>query len=250
MRWWTAGISPHSAVATALRIARDTYDITRVERDEVLRYLGYHGQALSEELDTRIDEVVARCLDIARPRASLASFAVAKHSESSVELAGCTLHLTGQDIAEHLADASEVVLFAVTIGADIDRELRRLSLTDTLEQVIFDAAATAAVERATDAAEARARAYAASQDAYTSWRFSPGYGDLPLDCQPELLAALDATRRLGITLTPSKLMVPTKSVTAIVGVHPTPQPGLDTPCSLCALSDFCSIRTSGRTCRG
>ena len=55
-------------------------------------------------------------------------------------------------------------------------------------------------------------------------RFSPGYGDLPLSVQPAFLAALDATRRLGITLTSSFLMVPTKSVTAFVGVA-RPSPG-------------------------
>jgi len=116
--------------------------------------------------------------------------------------------------------------------------------------VIFDSAATALVERAADAANARARAYAAKQGSFTSWRFSPGYGDLPLAVQRDFLAALDATRQLGITLTPSNLMVPTKSVTAIVGVHPDPQPGLESSCAVCSLAEFCTIRQTGRTCRG
>lgn len=233
-----------------LRIARESYQIARVDRSEVLRYLGYRGQALTEELDARIEAVTRRCMNIARPRATLASYAVAERSEDAVTLVGCTLRLTGHDIVEHLADAHEVVLLATTLGAGVDRELQRLALTNTLEQVIFDAVATALVERATDAAEARARAYAAGQQAYTSWRFSPGYGDLPLSCQPALLAALDATRQLGITLTPSQLMLPTKSVTALVGIHPKPQAGLESSCSICSLADFCTIRPTGRTCRG
>ena len=233
-----------------LRVARETYSISSVDRQEVLRYLGYHGQALSGELDGRIDAVVASCLKIAKPRATIAAFPVQSVSPNEVILDGCTLRLTGHDIAAHLADAREVVLFAATLGADVDRELRRLSLTDPLGQVVFDSVATALVERAADAAEARARAYAASQGAFTSWRFSPGYGDLPLDVQSSFLAVLDATRQLGITLTPSNLMVPTKSVTAIVGIHPSPQPGLESSCSICALADFCTIRQTGRTCRG
>lgn len=233
-----------------LRIAREAYDIASVDRGEVLRYLGYHGQELTPQLDARIDEVVARCAAIARPRASLASFFVRGRSDDAIELEGCTLRLTGHDIAGHLASATEVVLFAATLGADVDRELRRLSLVDPLEQVIFDSAATALVERAADAANARARAYAAEQGCFTSWRFSPGYGDLPLAVQRDFLAALDATRQLGITLTPSNLMVPTKSVTAIVGVHPDPQPGLESSCAVCSLAEFCTIRQTGRTCRG
>jgi hypothetical protein len=233
-----------------LRIAREALAIGSVSRSEVLRYLGYQGQPLSPELDRRIDDTVARCIRIARSRMCMASYAVREIGAQGVALEGCTLRLTGHDIVEHLADASEVMLFATTLGAGIDRELRRLSLTDALEQVIFDAAATALVERATDAAEARARAYAAEANAYTSWRFSPGYGDLPLGAQGDFLAALDATRQLGITLTPSDLMVPTKSVTALVGIHPTAQPGLVSSCSICSLSDFCTIRQTGRTCRG
>ena len=237
-------------MSRGLRIARTSYEITSVSRDEVLRYLGHSGQDLSPELATRIDDVTARCLSIARPRATLASYAVRHADESEVTLEGCTLRLTGHDIAEHLASATEVVLFAATLGAAIDRELRRLSLTDTLEQVIFDAAATALVERAADATDAQARAYAAGQGSYPSWRFSPGYGDLPLSVQADFLAALDATRQLGITLTPSDLMVPTKSVTAIVGIHPTPQPGLESSCAICSLAEFCTLRPTGRTCRG
>lgn len=233
-----------------LRIARTSYEITSVSHDEVLRYLGHRGQDLSPELAARIDDVTQRCLSIARPRATLASYVVRHAGQSDIALEGCTLRLTGHDMAQHLASATEVVLFAATLGADVDRELRRLSLTDTLEQVIFDAAATALVERAADATDARVRAYAAEQGCYTSWRFSPGYGDLPLSVQSDFLAALDATRQLGITLTPSDLMVPTKSVTAVVGIHPTPQPGLESSCAICSLAEFCTLRPTGRTCRG
>lgn len=235
---------------TGLRIARESYLIAQVSRDEVLRYLGYQGQALSTELSERLDTVTQRCLSMARPRATIASFPVRPMTTEAIELEGCTLRLTGCDITNHLADATEVVLFAATLGADIDRELRRFSLVDTLEQVLFDAVATAIIERTADAANARIRAYAAEQGFFTSWRFSPGYGDLPLTVQRDFLAALDATRQLGITLTPSNLMVPTKSVTAIVGIHPTPQPGLELSCSVCSLAEFCTIRQTGRTCRG
>ncbi|MBR3234277.1 MAG: hypothetical protein IKG11_01540 [Atopobiaceae bacterium] len=237
-------------MASTLRIARESYRIKGVSTDDVLRYLGYHGQSFDGQLARRIDAAVVRCLTLAKPRGTLAAFYVHRHDEKAIELEGCTLCLIGHDICAHLDTASEVVLFAVTLGADIDRELRRLSLTDPLGQVVFDAASTALVERAADAANAHVRAYAAQKGAFTSWRFSPGYGDLPLFTQRDLLAALDATRQLGITLTPSDLMVPTKSVTAIVGVHPTPQPGLESSCSICSLYDFCTIRQTGRTCRG
>ena len=50
-------------------------------------------------------------------------------------------------------------------------------------------------------------------------RFSPGYGDFPLEYQRELLGVLDAAKRIGLTLTDSLLMAPSKSVTAVIGVY-------------------------------
>lgn len=205
---------------------------------EVLRYLGHSGQEVTPDLEEHIDAALIRCEEVARPKATWRGF-----SPSS-------LRLPGKDIAAHLAESVEVVLMAVTLGHGVDQELRRLSLTDPLGQVVFDAAATAMVEQLADETEAHIRNEAHERGLYCSWRFSPGYGDLPLDVQPDILGRLDATRRLGITLTASNLMVPTKSVTAVVGLHPTPQPGLASSCGVCTLRPHCALRERGVTCRG
>lgn len=205
---------------------------------EVLRYLGHTGQEISPALEERIAGAMARCKEVARPT-------VVQRTYPASEL---PLELPGNDIATHLLDAVEVALFAVTLGHGVDKELRRLAIVDPLEQVVFDAAATALVEQEANRIEVDLRSRAAERGLYCSWRFSPGYGDLPLSVQPMFLQVLDAARRLGITLTPSNLMVPTKSVTAIVGLHPTPQPGLASSCSICQLADFCSLRARGMRC--
>ena len=175
---------------------RRDYDVRSVERAEVLRYLGYAGQPVTPELDARIDEVVASCLATCRPCGATRVFDVAGHGERDgvpvIELAGTALSLEGRSIAEHLDGAVAVGVLAVTAGMGVEAELRRLSLTDRLAQVIFDAAGTAAVERAADAAEADVVAEAAARGLHCGTRFSPGYGDLPLSTQPVLLGALDA----------------------------------------------------------
>ncbi|MBR3224920.1 MAG: hypothetical protein IKF78_06330 [Atopobiaceae bacterium] len=205
---------------------------------ELLRYLGHGGQDVTPELKRRMDAMCELCDEVARPACVVQAF----------DARQLPLDLPGNDIAEHLRDACEVVLFAVTLGHGVDRELRKLAATDSLGQVVFDAAATAAIEREASRVEAKVRLDAARRGLYCSWRFSPGYGDLPLSVQPAILRTLNATRRLGITLTPSYLMIPTKSVTAIVGVHPTPQPGLASSCAVCNLSEFCELRKRGATC--
>ena len=232
----------------------EAYRIGSIDRSEVLRYLGYTGQEIAPELDRRIDAVVARALSVARPRGCVAVFDVAGvegggDGSPVVRLAGAALELEGSSIAAHLDGARAVGVLAVTIGMGVERELRRLSLVDPVEQVIFDSCVSTIVERAADAAEASLMARAHERGLYTNSRFSPGYGDLPMEIQPTLLAAVNAQRRLGITLTSTNLMMPTKSVTAVVGMFDTPQPTGHVSCKGCLCYEFCNIRPTGRTCR-
>ena len=229
-----------------------SYDIRSVERSEVLRYLGYAGQEISSELDARVDAVIARCLEVARPRGVVRLFDVADRCEEDglpvIRLEGTALELQGGSISEHLDGAVAVGVLAVTAGAGVDAELRRLSFTDRVAQVVFDAAGSALVERAADAAEASVVSPAAGRGLFCGTRFSPGYGDLPLATQPVLLATLDAQRALGITLSNDLLMSPTKSVTAVIGLFEEPRQDAHASCSACPCHDFCLLRASGRTC--
>lgn len=232
----------------------ESYDIRSVERAEVLRYLGYAGQPLTSELDARVDEMVGRCLEVARPRGCVRVFDVAGRDEGeggpAVRLSGTALELAGSSIDRHLEGAVAVAVLAVTAGMGVDAELRRLSLTDRVGQLLLDAAGTALVERAADAAEASVVARAAERGLFANGRFSPGYGDLPLATQPVLLATLDAQRLLGITLSSSLLMTPTKSVTAVIGLFREPRAAGRPGCAECACREFCSLRAAGTTCRG
>lgn len=233
--------------------AIEKYEIRSIDRSEVLRYLGYSGQAMTPELDARIDGQMERCLAVSRPAGAWRVFEVAGSGELSdgrpvVRLAQTSLELVGESMREHMAGAVAVGVMAVTIGMGVEQELRRLALTDHVAQIIFDAAATTAVERAADACEASLVAAAYERGLHTNFRFSPGYGDMPLSTQPVLLDALDARRRLGISLSKTLLMTPTKSVTAVVGMFKEPQAtgheaGL---CSTCACNDFCRLRPCRR----
>ena len=52
----------------------------------------------------------------------------------------------------------------------------------------------------------------------TKMRFSPGFGDLSLENQKQFFKALEL-EKIGLRLTDSLMIVPEKSVTAIVGVE-------------------------------
>lgn len=237
-------------LATAPELQR--YRIDRISRDEVLRYLGYLGQEVAGELDARIDAGISRCLRVCRPAGVVRLFDVGEgEAGDAPSLVGTTLRLIGHDIAAHLAGARAVALASVTLGLPSEQELRRLSLTNPLDQAIFDAAGSALVERAADAAEARVIALADERGLFANGRYAPGYGDLGLEVQGPLLESLNATKLLGITLTSSDMLVPAKSETAVLGLFDEPQPHrAEHPCSTCACRDFCTVKTLGRTCRG
>ncbi len=116
-------------------------------------------------------------------------------------------------LLKNLGGAREAYLLCVTLGAEVDRFLRRLSVRSGAAHFMADAIASALAEALCEYADGRIR-----NGETLGARFSPGYGDLPLYCQPDILKRLNAERLLGITLTDAMLMLPTKSITAIIGV--------------------------------
>ena len=230
----------------------------RLDRDEALRYLGYAGQELDEALRARFEELAEACERTLRPACVHAVFEVDgercrwEGEDACVALVGTPLVLEGRDIAAHLRGARKAALMACTLGAASERELRKHAALGPTDGLLYDAAASALVEAAADAAEAIIVEEAASLGLHAGSRFSPGYGDFPLDVQPAFLAALDAQRRIGVMLTRGNLLVPSKSITAVVGLfdrEPSAAAERDA-CALCRLHGNCPFREKGITCYG
>jgi hypothetical protein len=216
--------------------------LTGINRKETLQYLGYLGSGIPEALEEDIARCEKQILTTARPHAVWRYFELLADGS----LGGTLFRPQGRDIPELLKDCDGVILMAATLGSEAELLLRRSQIRNMGDAVILDAAASAAVENVCDnLCEDLAEQFAPK---YLTDRFSPGYGDLPLSLQPEILALTDATRRLGITLTESLLMVPSKSVTAIIGICETPQPARVRGCAYCSLNQTCDFRKRGTTC--
>lgn len=121
-----------------------------------------------------------------------------------------------RDLKNHLEGCGEILLFACTAGAEMDRRIGRAKLGSPAKGLLMHAIGAQQVEGGCD----RLCRRLAEQfpDRKLTLRFSPGYGDLPLDMQRQVMEALDCGRTVGITLTGSLLMTPSKSVTAIIGM--------------------------------
>lgn len=207
----------------------------RTDRAEMMRYLGYHGQKVNSELAERIERCASWLETNVVPRGAYAVFRVATPTEPGaltredtpfVELCGTALTLPGKDIKHLLNGATWCAVLCCTLGMDLERNLRLTSSQDALEGALLDGAASAFIEVAINALNDEIAHHAHAAGLTCTMRFSPGYGDLPLEIQPRVLAALNAQRLCGLTTTATNLLMPTKSVTAVVGLMPCAVTGL------------------------
>lgn len=118
------------------------------------------------------------------------------------------------DLYKSLGGAKEAFIFAVTIGMGVDRLLMKLYSLSAAEHFISDGIASAMAEAACDKTNE-----ILAEGLNVRRRFSPGYGDFPLELQPKVLESVSAGRLLGITLSASLLMTPKKSITAVMGIN-------------------------------
>ncbi|WRS27874.1 methionine synthase [Oscillospiraceae bacterium MB08-C2-2] len=220
----------------------------QIDRAEVLRYLGYGGQELDEALSQLIDSSIADCLAWAKPAYTHRTFGLVP-APGGIGLAGTSLILAGESIAKHLEGAKGAVLMAATLGLGLENQLKRMNGRDMTRSLIVDSAATDCIEKVCDLVEEEIRQEQAAQGLSINFRFSPGYGDLPLETQPAFLSVLDAGRRIGLTCTSNLIMLPRKSVTAIMGIFENPaEPAPKSACSTCNLAANCPYRKSGKSC--
>jgi len=187
--------------------------MAELRRGEILRYLGCRGEADAATLSL-IESCVAELDRTARPRYRARRFPVVR---------GADLFIADMEIASHslksaLKDCAWTYLFTATLGEDVDLLLRRYSALSVSRAAVMQAAAAAYIEAYCDEACRLLSEDVSPEGLSLRPRFSPGYGDLPLSLQRNILAILDAQRSLGITLTGGLLLLPTKSVTAFIGL--------------------------------
>ncbi|MBQ9060734.1 MAG: methionine synthase [Firmicutes bacterium] len=208
-----------------------------IDREEWLKFLHVKGEP-EEELKRRLDQAEKQLLQAADPRAI---YRVMDRAAVATE---------GFSIQKHLEGCSRVAVLAVTIGVGIDQLIVRTQLTSMALAVVLDAGASVLAEQAADAAESLMKSELADRfpGMFTTSRFSPGYGDFPIRRQREILQYADAPRKIGVTLTAGDMMVPHKSVTALIGLADHPVTGRLAPCSECVLRGKCTFLKEGRHC--
>ena len=174
--------------------------MAEVNRREIYRYLGIKGQ---QEPDPQTKDLVEDCLGELERSVNCRSF-YRRYPLTLLpdsELDFTCFKVKSRVLSRNLKDCQEVILFAATLGAGVDLLLRRYSRLSMSRAVVLQACAAARIESYCNEINDKLKAEAAEEGLYLRPRFSPGYGDLPLSCQPDFCRVLEAEKTVGITLT-------------------------------------------------
>ncbi len=198
----------------------------RLDRSEIARYLGLSGRELSGEVADFAADCEGELFRSATPRSVSRTIPVSL--------------LPGEsgDLTRHLRHCSDCVLYALTLGAETDRLLRRWGARSMAKAAVGQAVCAVWLDELC----AELCGGLAGEGQYLTPPFSPGYGDWDLSVQGRLLDLLSAHRRIGLTLTAGGMLVPEKSVTAVVGLSDRKEEACGQKCSRCRKTD-CSFRT-------
>ena len=183
----------------------------KIELKEVLRYMGCSGDKLQQNIINTANELIDEISPKLSLKACYKKYNVTFNDET-IDLGFTTSN--SKDLAKNLKGCNGLVLFVATIGIAADRIIAKYSLSSPLKATAAQAVGAAAIESWCDIVCNRIK----TEYGETCPRFSAGYGDLPLSMQKDILNQLDSSRKIGVTLTDSMLMLPTKSVSAIVGI--------------------------------
>jgi len=188
-------------------------------KKEALRYLGYRGQNLTDGTEKQLDLILKEGLSLAVPKGVYLIFDLV-NTDGGLLLSGTDLVLEGENIRNHLIGAERCAVMAVTVGAGIDRTVMKYEKSgEYTKALMLDCVGNALVEEAADSLNNEIEQIAKQDGFECKTRFSPGYGDFPLETQKKIIPLLDCERRIGVFLNDECLMTPRKSVTAVIGFY-------------------------------
>lgn len=216
-----------------------------IDRQEILRYLGYRNNILADDTtNNTIDECVEEIQKIARKNYSYSFYDIDTSDNVILEETGIVLG--GKDIKKHLDGCSKCSILVVTLGSDIDKRIRYYNSTDLSKSVIFNACATAGVEALCDTVNSMIMKIASNNGYSVTSRYSPGYGDLSLEHQRDILNVVDSSS-IGLTINEDNILIPRKSITAIIGLGRDIQTNVKS-CNECGFKDNCLFTKDGDVC--
>jgi cobalamin-dependent methionine synthase I len=206
----------------------------RVNIREIYRYLGYGINTPDEGIEAIVDEVLENLIKVVKPKNIYKIFKCTTDGGEialeSIDNENDILVIKSKNLSDNLSQCSKVILLAATLGLEADKLMQKYEILNMAKASISQACGAACIEAYCNILQDKIHGQLSDEEymatgnkLYLRPRFSPGYGDLPLQYQRIIFDELECTKRIGLTLTESLLMYPTKSVTAFIGLTNNPK---------------------------
>ncbi|MGN0691012.1 MAG: methionine synthase [Oscillospiraceae bacterium] len=220
--------------------------LDKINREEAFRYMAAEGYSPEGAMAELADECEQELIAAASPFYTYRVFEIAANDGEKVTLKECPIVFAGKDISALLKGCHSAVVMCATVGSGADLLIRKYQIENMAKAFIADAFASAAAEQVCNKFDELLKEK--YPEKFITWRFSPGYGDFPLDIQRELLDVLNAGRLAGICVNRSGMLTPIKSVTAVCGISDSELPRGKRGCASCLLKGECAFRKRGTRC--
>lgn len=188
---------------------------------ETARYLGYpYGVSPENSVLEMIETMTAELQKVLRPKVVYEEFDC---DVSSCDAEKAIVHIAdfsiaSNDLAKNLRGCGKVIMFAATIGRDVDLMIQKYQKLDAVKAGVLQAAGAMLTESLVDSFNEKIKTDAADSGRKAHPRYSPGYGDVSLEVQKLFFKYLDCGK-IGLTLMDTLVMAPEKSVTAFIGIE-------------------------------
>ncbi len=220
-------------------------NISSLMIQDALRYMQVPKSKAGDETLQKIIDGFNKLYQISTPKYIYHSFHIRKDNLVT-EFEGTSFEVKSSDLTKLFESCQRCYLLAATLGQSVDREIGIKQKVDMLDAVILDACASVLIEKLCDEAEQKIAAEV-SDGEFLTMRFSPGYGDVPLEVQQELIEVMVAAKKIGLSLTYTNMLIPTKSITAFIGISSKKENRMKN-CGACNLAASCLYKERGNRC--
>ncbi len=215
--------------------------LTKLDEQEILRYLGYQGQEIDHQVKSQIQLGIETVSKVAKPRLV---YRIISLQEGKLR----ELPIQGQDALDLLEGCQEVVFFAITLGNELEKLVMKAQIKQLTDALIMDTIANVAIENVCNNFCKDLEEYYGSKGYGLTDCMSPGYGDLPLGVQSQWAQLLNAQKRIGLVVTKDDLLLPRKSLTGLVGISTHPRDKQTKGCQACSMYENCPYKKKGIGC--
>lgn len=204
-------------------------------KKNALKYLGY----LDNQVDANTNVLLDECLQELEQFTPKFMYQIFTLTHQPLTIKELNLTINYPDLVDLFNSCDRVIIVACTLGLQLDQKLRYYSKINLTKMTVMDALASSYIEVKCDEFEAK------QNFGKRTFRFCPGYGNVPIELNHVLANALACNKHIGLTVQDNHLLLPQKSMIGLIGLG---DQKLTKHCFSCVKIKNCIYRKRGQRC--